>query len=89
MDDFGIVAVEALSAGTPVIAYKKGGALDYIKDGVNGIFFNVQTVSNLVTALEKCLDKKFNYQKISDNASVFSKDNFKNNFRDYITKLIK
>ncbi len=89
MDDFGIVAVEALSAGTPVIAYKKGGALDYIKDGSNGVFFNVQTVSNLVSALSKCLDKKFNYQKISDNAKVFSKDNFKENFREYITKLIK
>ena len=39
VDDFGIVAVEALAAGTPVIAYKKGGALDYIEDGKNGIFF--------------------------------------------------
>ena len=51
-DDFGIVAVEALAAGTPVIAYKKGGALDYIEDGKNGVFFERQTVSSLTQLLK-------------------------------------
>jgi len=44
LDDFGIVAVEALAAGTPVLAYQKGGALDYLVANKNGVFFDKQTV---------------------------------------------
>lgn len=50
-EDFGISAVEALAAGTPVIAYKKGGALDIVQDGETGIFFEEQTVDSLVAAM--------------------------------------
>lgn len=52
-EDFGISAVEALAAGTPVIAYKKGGALDIVQDGETGIFFEEQTVESLVAAMKK------------------------------------
>lgn len=50
-EDFGISAVEALAAGTPVIAYQKGGALDIVQDGETGIFFKDQTVDGLVAAM--------------------------------------
>lgn len=52
-EDFGISAVEALAAGTPVIAYKKGGALDIVQDGETGVFFDEQTVDSLVEAMER------------------------------------
>jgi glycosyltransferase involved in cell wall biosynthesis len=52
-EDFGISAVEALAAGTPVIAYAKGGALDIIQDGETGILFKKQTVDSLVAAIKK------------------------------------
>ena len=52
-EDFGISAAEALAAGTPVIAYKKGGALDIIQDGETGIFFEEQTVDSLVDAIKR------------------------------------
>ncbi len=52
-EDFGISAAEALAAGTPVIAYKKGGALDIVQDGETGIFFEEQTVESLVDAMER------------------------------------
>ncbi len=52
-EDFGISAVEALAAGTPVIAYKKGGALDIVQDGETGIFFEHQTVDDLVAAIKR------------------------------------
>ncbi len=87
MDDFGIVAVEALSAGTPVIAYQKGGALDYINDGKNGLFFKKQTVESLTEAIETLLKKNFNYEQISTNAEVYSANNFKKNFEAFINKV--
>lgn len=52
-EDFGISAVEALAAGTPVIAYKKGGALDIVQDGETGIFFEEQTIDSLVAAMQQ------------------------------------
>lgn len=51
-EDFGISAVEALAAGTPVIAFKKGGALDIVQAGETGLFFENQTVDSLVAAIE-------------------------------------
>ena len=52
-EDFGIAAVEALAAGTPVIAYKKGGALDIVQDGETGLFFTEQTTVSLVDAIQR------------------------------------
>lgn len=52
IDDFGIVAVEAMAAGCPVIAYKNGGALDYVVPGKTGIFFEKQTANSLTEALQ-------------------------------------
>lgn len=52
-EDFGIVQVEALAAGTPVIAYGKGGTLDIVQDGESGILFDHQTVDAVVKAIQK------------------------------------
>ena len=52
-EDFGISAVESLAAGTPVIAYAKGGALDIVQDGETGVLFKQQTVENLVAAMKR------------------------------------
>lgn len=52
-EDFGIAAVEAIAAGTPVIAYKKGGALDIVQDGETGLFFEEQTADSLIKAIQE------------------------------------
>jgi glycosyltransferase involved in cell wall biosynthesis len=52
-EDFGIVAAEALAAGTPVIAYAKGGALDIVQDGETGVLFTDQSVDGLVKAIQR------------------------------------
>lgn len=51
-EDFGIVQVEALAAGAPVIAYGKAGSLDIIDDGTNGVLFAEQTVDSIVKAIK-------------------------------------
>lgn len=83
MDDFGIVAVEAMASGTPVIAYKKGGSLDYVTPRT-GLFFEKQTVKSLTTALEIAMNKSFNYEHIAEHATQFSVSEFTKNMKAVI-----
>jgi glycosyltransferase involved in cell wall biosynthesis len=86
-DDFGIVAVEALAAGTPVIAYKQGGALEYVNSRT-GLFFEKQTVSSLKSALETASTKSFDYDAIENYAQQFSDDAFRKNMREFIKECL-
>lgn len=52
LEDFGIVPVEAMASGAPVIAYGRGGALDTVIDGKTGVLFKEQTVGALVAAVQ-------------------------------------
>lgn len=52
VEDFGIVPVEALASGTPVIAYAKGGALETVVPGKTGLLFAEQTPASLNAALD-------------------------------------
>jgi len=52
-EDFGIVEVEALAAGAPVIAFGKGGALDIVQDGESGVLFHEQSVESVVDAIKR------------------------------------
>jgi glycosyltransferase involved in cell wall biosynthesis len=87
IDDFGIVAVEALAAGTPVIAYKAGGALDYVEPGKTGVFFDKQSVDSLAAVLEKFSAEKFDNQWIQKSAQEFSSKKFQGSVRDFIAQL--
>jgi len=51
-EDFGIVQVEALAGGTPVIALGRGGAKDIVEDGISGLLFRDQTTESLVQAIQ-------------------------------------
>ncbi|MDA5558140.1 glycosyltransferase [Shimia sp. MMG029] len=52
-EDFGIVPVEVMASGRPVVAYASGGALDTVIPGVSGVYFDGQTVSDLNAAIEQ------------------------------------
>jgi len=79
-EDFGITAVEAQAAGTPVIAYGKGGAIDTVIDGVTGLFFEEQKKSDVIKAVRRFEKCKFNRKNLVENAEKFSKENFKKHF---------
>ena len=85
-EDFGIVPVEAMMAGTPVIAYGKWGATESVADGKTGIFFTPQTAEALSEAVEKFEKMEFDREKIQKHAEKFSKENFKENIRNFLEK---
>jgi len=53
IEDLGLIPIEAQAAGCPVIAFKEGGALDTVIDGVTGVFFDEQTPESLIAAMER------------------------------------
>lgn len=77
LEPFGIAPVEALAAGTPVVAFKKGGSLDFIVEGKNGVFFEKQTVESVVSAIKKFNTFTFNEEVVANSAKAFSEAEFK------------
>jgi glycosyltransferase involved in cell wall biosynthesis len=75
-EDFGIVQVEALAAGAPVITYGKAGALDIVQDGESGILFPEQTVDSVVTAIKRAEKTTFLPGTLRRKAKRFDKGLF-------------
>lgn len=89
LDDFGIVAVEAMAAGTPIIAYGEGGALDYVEPGKTGLLFKPQTAEALIDALKRLKSEHFDSRIIADRAKDFRPEIFREQIRKYVLGLKK
>lgn len=87
-EDFGVTPVEAMAAGTPVIAYKAGGALDYVIPGKTGEFFDKQTVGSLIKALESFKSEKYDPKEIQSHAKKFDAEQFRQKLSDFINSVI-
>lgn len=87
-DDFGIVSIEALAAGTPLIAYKAGGALDYVEEGKTGIFFTEQTVEAVTEAIRRFLDQEstFDHTYIQKQAQQYGPEVFEKHMHQFIKR---
>lgn len=85
-EDFGIVLVEAQAAGTPVIAYGKGGAVETVIPGETGILFREQTVESLIHAVQEFEARKhpFDPERLRKNAERFSKARFRREFSELV-----
>ncbi len=88
LDDFGIVAVEAMAAGTTVIAYKDGGALDYVVPGKTGEFFAEPTVTSLAKILKHFSSTNYTSKASSTHAAKYSPKKFRENFTSYMKKFV-
>jgi glycosyltransferase involved in cell wall biosynthesis len=92
-EDFGISLVEAQSAGTPVIAYGKGGAAEIIRgldmERPTGVFFQKQTVESIMEAVQLFEEKEWliRYRDCRDNAARFSAERFRDEFKSYVDQV--
>lgn len=87
-DDFGMSPVEAMAAGTPVIAYRAGGSLDYVTPGVTGEFFDEQSAQSLIPILQSFNSSKYNSDDIKNHSQRFSVVNFRKNMQKIIDGLV-
>jgi len=83
-EDFGIAPVEAMGCGRPVIAFKKGGALETVVDGVTGVFFEEQTPESLAAAIERARRMRFDPDAIRARAVEFDKSRFSERFARFV-----
>lgn len=83
-EPFGLVMVEALACGTPVIAFPHGSVKELVQNGKNG--FIVRTVPEMVRAIQKVdsIDRKMCRQSVEDR---FSLDSMTNGYERLFQKL--
>ncbi len=89
-EDFGMVPVEAMASGKPVIALRRGGALETVVPGQTGLFFDQPTSDSLATAILdfEAIEQSFDPELIATYARRFSKETFKRRmsqvFQEYV-----
>ncbi|PIS30420.1 glycosyltransferase family 4 protein [Candidatus Saganbacteria bacterium CG08_land_8_20_14_0_20_45_16] len=86
-EDFGIVPLEAMSCGRPVIAYRAGGATETVIDGITGIFFDEQTPEALAEAVNRFNFLTFDRQVIRQQALKYDRSVFEQKIIDFVEKL--
>ena len=88
IEDFGIIAVEAIASGTPVLAYNKGGASDFVTPMRSGQFFEEQSVESLIDCIKNY--KKGDYQQdiLLKSADSFSQESFESKMRQQILNML-
>lgn len=76
-EDFGIVPVEAMASGRPVIAFNRGGATETVIDGVTGVLFGEQSAAGLESAILRLEAGRFSARAIAQHAASFNRDRFR------------
>ena len=79
--------MEALGCGAPVAAVARGGACDYVRDGVNGVLFQDETAGGLTDALRRALETRFDYTEIRASAVPFGTERFAGEFTKALGEL--
>jgi glycosyltransferase involved in cell wall biosynthesis len=87
-EDFGITPIEAMSFGKPVLALRRGGALEYMREGINGEFFDdpvEEVLADGVRRLKEGIETgKYDPETIKKTAERFSAERFKREIRESV-----
>ena len=85
-EDFGITPVEAMAAGTPVIAFNSGGFRETVIDGKTGVLINKRDEKTMRKAIRRFNKINWDRVKLREYAKNFSKERFKKEFKEFVSK---
>jgi glycosyltransferase involved in cell wall biosynthesis len=89
VEDLGLIPIEANAAGCPVIAFRRGGVLETVKENTTGLFFDEQTPASLAAAMDKfeaMADSFTNRRQFTDQVKQFSREAFVERIRRIIAE---
>ena len=86
-EDLGITPIEAMASGTSVIAYRRGGALETVVEGVTGEFFDAQTVEALSEGIARCEARTYDAAAIRKHAEGFSVERFRREIGECVGRM--
>jgi glycosyltransferase involved in cell wall biosynthesis len=87
IEDLGLIPIEANAAGCPVIAFREGGVLDTVREGLTGIFFDKQSPDSLMEAIgcfEEREEKFLAREIFTAQVEQFSREAFKNRIKKVV-----
>lgn len=87
-EDFGMTVVESQAAGTPVIAYNGGGFKESLIEGETGVLIDEVSEDSLKIAISKIESTRWNTETLQNNANKFSKERFKKEMKEFVSKII-
>ena len=87
-EDFGIVPVEAMAHGCPVVAYAVGGATETVVPDRTGVWFEQQTVGGLAEAMQRCERMTFDAQELHAHAQQFGRARFVRELRQALVQVL-
>lgn len=88
-EDFGIVAIEAMASGRPLLAYRGGDIVEHMEEGKTGIFFEKQTADSIVEAVGKFAAMQFDPEYIRFKSLKFDREIFKQKIKEYVENALE
>lgn len=89
IETFGLTALEAMSAGLPVVVPTVGGIAEMVEDGINGYKIDVQDLEKIETHIKLLLSERNRYQQMASNAQKFSQSYSEDSMISAIAEILK
>jgi glycosyltransferase involved in cell wall biosynthesis len=88
-EDFGISMVEALGSGTPVVALARGGSLDIVRDGVDGVLVEAAEPATIRGAVHAVATRDWDRRSLAVRATLFSRETFLERLSEHLEEVLR